>query len=194
MGLIIPPRAAALLGDNAEKYRARVLRDFETIKPWLPKSVSRIVDIGCGLAGVDVHLARETKARSVVLIDGDGTGSRKMGFVDNTRAWSDVEIGAELVEANLPGISIYGFAEGNIKKSTWLWCDLLISLKSWCHHYPAETYLGLVQRSLEFHGRMILDIRTGTNGLAVLEAGGFRSIGIAYSTAKADRHVFERIA
>lgn len=191
MGLIVPPRAAALLGENAEKWQARVLRDFETIKPWLPQSVTTIVDIGCGLAGVDVLLARETRAKEIVLVDGDGTGYRKMGFVPGTSAWFDVGIGAELVKKNLRGKKVEArAADPNLT----IPCDLLISLKSWGHHYTVDEYLGLAQRSLRPGGRLILDIRNGTKGGVTLATRGFNCIGVAYWTVKADRMVFERVS
>lgn len=190
MGLIIPPYIAETMKLSAEDYEARITRDFETIEPWLPAKVSSVLDIGCGLAGVNVLIANwcSGACKKINLLDGDGTAHRKVGFVANTKAWSDVNRGAEVVRANLPGtvkVAAFTTAEKKIP------CDLLISLKSWAHHYSAQTYMALAVASLRKKGRMILDIRTGTDGLKAFEAAGFKSIAVCHETAKAKRHVFE---
>lgn len=198
MGLTLPHdftewHNLEMYGDRPELYLDRITRDFDTIKPWLPARGESILDIGCGLAGVNVLLARATGAKVINLIDGNGFGPRKMGFVENTTAWFDVNVGAEFIRRNTSGLTVLPFWPDEAANDV-IACDLLISLKSWGHHYPVEIYLGLAQRSVRAGGRMVLDIRTGTDGVAVLEASGFKSLGIAYSTVKADRHVFERVS
>lgn len=189
MGLNVelPPRAAGILGDRAAAYQKRIARDFDTLRSWLPKHCDAILDIGCGLAGVNVRVAEATGAQTIHLLDGDGTGPRKMGFMPETQAWFDVEAGAELVRANLPGRNIVAH---RADPGHGIKADLILSLKSWGHHYPVETYLGLARRSLAPGARIIMDIRTGTDGEQAMVQSGFEMLGIAYETVKARRVVF----
>lgn len=183
--LVIPDRIAASMKTAPEEYRERAWRDYETMAKWLPPGVRSILDIGCGLAGVDVFLAVATGATDINLMDGDGTAPRKMGFVDGTKAWSNVRDGAELFRANLPGVRVSCRKLDAVNVP----CDLLISLKSWAHHYPASTYMGLAVKSLRKGGRIIVDIRTGTDGLKDFEAAGFAPLGVCHETVKAKRYV-----
>src|SRR6185369_15191748 len=83
------------------KYAGRINREFREIKPWLPRQVQSIVDIGCGFAGIDVLLARHfgplCDAR---LIDGNGKAPRRGGFEPAGLPWYDVECGARFVRDN----------------------------------------------------------------------------------------------
>ena len=155
MGMTFPPNFAEwhnleMYGDHPQEYLDRITRDFEAIEPWLPAKVSSVLDIGCGLAGVNVLIAKATGCKKINLIDGDGTGPRKMGFVENTPPWFDVNIGAEFVRKNTSGVAVKAFHQS--EKS--IPCDLLISLKSWAHHYSAETYMALAVASLRKKGEL----------------------------------------
>jgi len=173
-----------------------VHREFEELVTWLPASDGGgVLDIGCGLAAIDVMLARALLLRSIHLLDGeaDRPQERVKFRPGGTQAWNDVRIGGLLVSENLPP------AEEPATVNTYtdpakifINVGLVISLKSWCHHYPASTYLPLVRRSLARGGVLIVDIRKGTSGREELEAAGFEWRGRAGGTEKCDRYIFYR--
>lgn len=152
-----------------------------------------VLDIGCGSAGIDVLLARKFGALRVHLLDGDGSAPQVNGWNRATDAWNDVEKGAELVRANSgPGVEVITHVAGQqLQIDDQL--DLVISLRSWGHHYPIGIYLELVQRILKPDGTLILDIRRKTDGVEQLHAAGFRRVDrIEDRSEKCDRLVFSR--
>lgn len=177
--------------ERVDRYVQRIHREYEKLKPVLPDKIGTVLDIGCGLAGIDVLIARSHGTKRVQLVDGDGTGPRQMGFRADTTAWADVLIGATLLDANVPRLEIF-----TARPSGGLWdpqyCDIAISFKSWCHHYPAETYAEHVRRVLKPSGTLIVDIRRGTNGVAVLRDYGFWLVEKVDETPKCERMVFSR--
>jgi SAM-dependent methyltransferase len=150
-----------------------------------------VLDIGCGLAGIDALLVRKFGARRVHLLDGDGSASQVNGWNRATDAWNDVEKGVELVRVNGgPDIEVITHIAGRqLQIDDQL--DLVISLRSWGHHYPIPVYLPLVRQVLRSDGMLILDIRRKTDGVQQLEAAGFTQVGkIEDHSFKCDRLMF----
>lgn len=177
------------------KFEAKALRDFATIEPWLPGQTSgwAVLDIGAGLGGVDIVIARSRAVSWVHIIDGDGTAAPQSSFRVESRAWADREIARSLIEANAPKDTLIVAHPPDPAET--IPADLIISLKSWGHHYPVDVYLGLARRSLRVGGRIIIDIRKRRGGgLAAMQAGGFRCVGKAHETPKCERLVFEAAA
>lgn len=169
-------------------YADRVSRDHNEIATWIGAN-DRVMDIGCGFAGVDALLAQSGQ-RTFRLVDGDGSGERRGGFSQQTAPWYDVRIGTRLVCENAARASVE-FVVVPPAPEPWP-CDVVISLKSWGHHYAVECYLDLVKRSLKPEGLVIMDIRNGTDGRATMEAAGFSFKGRIGGTAKCDRILFMR--
>jgi SAM-dependent methyltransferase len=175
------------------KFEAKAARDFATIEPWLPRQAAgwAVLDIGAGLGGVDIVIARSRAVSLVHIMDGDGTAEKQSSFRAESRAWADRQIARSLIEANAPKDTLVVAHAPDPAGS--IPADLIISLKSWGHHYPAGVYLGLARRSLRVGGRIIMDIRKRRGGgLAAMQAGGFRCVGKAYETPKCERLVFDR--
>lgn len=126
-------------------------------------SPARVLDIGCGLAAVDVFLWRTMAVESIALLDGSAVG-RKDVYTDGSRAWNDVSIGCEVVNQNttIRARGLYP-TEQTLPHS-----DLIISLRSWCHHYPAAVYLDRVTRALAPGGILICDCRIGMGNYETL--------------------------
>lgn len=169
-------------------YAARVQRDFAGIKPWLPLNGVSVTDIGCGFAGIDVLLVREARFEAVHLIDGNGSGRREGGFHDKLTPWHDVAIAEQIVSEN---VTCDLGREAVPPPPRPRPADLIISLKSWGHHYAVSAYLDYARRSLNRGGRIILDVRKNTDGCREIDAVGFRLLGRAGGTLKTDRLVFQ---
>lgn len=177
------------------KYAARVARDFDELHQFLKtwhfaewrKLALRVTDIGCGFAGIDVLLTRWLHVGEVMLIDGDGSSPRAGGFHSLTIPWNDVRIAEQFVRENV----IVDIHSATVPPAPPAWeTDLIISLKSWGHHYEVDCYLAYARRCLRPGGLIILDIRKNTDGRHKLENYGFECLGRAGGTLKTDRLVF----
>jgi SAM-dependent methyltransferase len=153
-----------------------------------------VLDIGCGLASIDVLLVREFGAHTVYLIDGDGSAPQVHGWNNATKPWNDVEQGAWVIKNNAAAeVDVITYVVGKKRTHACDQVDLAISLRSWGHHYPVPVYLPLVRRALRPGGILILDIRRKTAGVQELEAAGFSMIGrIDDHSEKCDRLIFAR--
>lgn len=129
-------------------YAQSLADDFAMIEPHLPDAVDSILDIGCGLAGIDVYLKRKYPAAHLMLLDSDGAISN-VGLTDAGGAGGSRECAESLLAAN------------GIKPDQWLdigtdeplTAGLVISLLSWGFHYPLTAY--------RVSGLCIADIRRG---------------------------------
>lgn len=178
---------------SLEKYTERVASDCKPILPLAPP-LARIWDIGCGIGAHAVYLAGVCGGAQPLLwlTEGDGQTPRKVGFVPGTEAWFDVKQSLAFARANLPtGASVKGVTAD--PHDDFL-CDLVVSLKSWGHHYPVSTYLPAVKRRLDVGGRLVIDIRAGTGGDKKLEAAGFAPVAILVDKPKRKRIVYEHRA
>lgn len=155
---------------------------FEAMRPWLPTKCAALLDIGSGRAEIDALLARHWTPRPEIhLLDGDGSGKQISGFVQSCGPWKDVNAGAVLLREQGIACEVHSaFPNGEF--------DLIISSLSWCHHYPADVYLDRVRAALR--GRLIADVRRGTDGAAKL-AAHFRFLAVIAETRKTQRMVFE---
>ncbi len=151
-----------------KEFEADMNREFLNIKSVLPKSAKAILDIGCGVAGIDIFLSRhygnvidiflldKTIVEKSIHYNFEKTGS----FYNSLGA-----AGEFLVENNVPRSRIH-YAEvtpnNNIPFNASY--DIILSLISWGFHYPISTYLDQAYDRLNEGGVLILDIRKSTNG------------------------------
>ena len=175
---------------HAERYR----RTFETMLPWLPEqdAVTHFLDIGCGYGGVAMWMARHYPDAVAHLIDGDG-GDKWVGYRADGQAWSDVRLAARLFAKHSPGRVFKTYTPYPAMTMT-IPCELIWSNVSWGHHYPIETYLDLVLRSLKAGGTLIVDLRigdVGEHGEEVLSRH-FQRKGTAHAGKKYTRTVWRR--
>ena len=121
---------------TAEEYIESLKSDFEQIEPYLPESVDSILDIGCGMAGIDILLKQKYPEAKLYLLDGDGPKEDwRGGFESEMKPFSSREVATEFLKSN--GVTVdrwYDIGTQDIE------ADLVISLLSWGWHYPLETY------------------------------------------------------
>jgi SAM-dependent methyltransferase len=190
--MVFPPDAMPIIAGDVRGFRERLSRQFYAFETeFRGISFTSVLDIGCGLAAFDAYLASCCGVRDVHLIDGDGRGRKVHGYVDSAQdPWGDVELGVRVVRANAPSetrVSSYSPPASARVPGV----DLVISLRSWGHHYPVSTYVDLVRRCLLPGGSLVLDLRRGVAGRAALEAAGFRHLRtLADRSSKCAREVF----
>ncbi|MHB1086133.1 MAG: hypothetical protein ACYCZ0_00100 [Minisyncoccota bacterium] len=167
----------------AETIAAEQMAD---IQPWL-QGVKTSLDIGCGLAGLSIMLGNRSGVETVHLVDGGGGVSSKVGF-GSRLPWSDVAIAAALARANLTGTKVVAYRADDLPGA--IPADLIVSMKSWGHHYPVGVYADFARRSLNPGGIAVLDIRRGSGGFEEMEAAGFVPVGKISETPKSERFAF----
>jgi len=165
--------------DNvAEGYAKELERTYEGIKEFLPAiATPRVLDIGCGMCGIDVLLNRHYNgAANFHLLDKQGKAEKiNAGFhesADTFAHYHDFEAALELLRAN--GMEDSG--DGKYIKTLDITTDkfptrkfaIVISLLSWGFHYPISTY----EPKLINGGVIIADVRKNTNGIAALQQYG----------------------
>jgi len=153
-----------------EKFALKLLEEYQTMKPYLPTQASRIVDIGSGIAGIDVflyHHYRHSRPKpDLFLLDKTETTKKiYYGFNQQASYYNSLEVAKLMLisnkinEENIHLISVNSYYEIECSSA-----DLIISLISWGYHYPVSTYLEQVYQWLKPGGRLILDVRKGSDG------------------------------
>src|SRR3989344_4527074 len=143
-------------------------REYESIKNSLQENPSSVLDIGCGVAGIDVMLTRHYdkvgKKIDLYLLDKTELNKKVFYGLEKTTAYyNSLDVARDFLIAN--GASKENIhtqeAAGNpiIQGKQF---DLVISLISWGFHYPVETYLEEVFDLLKPGGKLILDVRKGS--------------------------------
>lgn len=173
------------------QYMSSIVEDYQDIRSCLPQKVNSILDIGCGVAGIDVLLHRHYREASHIryyLVDRTEVSDRVFyGFEPEGAFCNSLKVAETVLVSNgirsdgifpLPVSSDYRFNAGEI--------DLVISLLSWGYHYPIPLYLENVPRSLKAGGVLIVDVRRDTGGVEKL-AEKFSKLRIIYENEKKQR-------
>ena len=162
--------------DLIEAFYLRNLQtDWSTILPALPKSARAILDIGCGLAGIDVlifhhYWLRMGSAPRVYLLDKtEITHRMTYGFSARQRFYASLNESRKLlIENGIPADRIH-FVEP--ERLDWIGdIDLVLSLSSWGFHYPLATYLDYVRALLLGGGVGVTDVRGEKESVETLKA------------------------
>lgn len=181
------------LCDSQVRRARKQVEDLAIHLAW--RRVDRLLDVGCGLAVVDVLLARQYGVRELFLVDGAEPGERHCEHRDDSQPWNDVAVAVEFVRVNAPP---------SLRHLSGVWpeepVDAVLSLKSWGFHYPVRTYAGAVTRLTRPGGLLVVDLhRPGAR--AEIEGAGFRFLGqmgewdgLTRAQLPFVRHVFERRA
>lgn len=147
-----------------------MMSEYKQIREFLPDDCQSILDIGCGVGGIDVLLFRHYENKSQLklhLLDKTQTSDRVYyGFQNKGAYYNSLELTREFLAKNgfpVESVNLYeATADARIPLDGKV--DLVISLLSWGHHYPVSTYLEQVYEHLRPGGYLILDIRNNTEG------------------------------
>ena len=122
-----------------------VQADFEQIEPYLPERCDSIIDVGCGLAAIDVLLKRRYPEATLTLVDSDGD-EPFYAYQSRGKPYGSRAAAEEMLSAH--GIDDYRWLPAGTRD---LRADLVISLLFWGFHYPLSVY--------DVQGYCIADLR-----------------------------------
>lgn len=149
------------------KYNKDMMADYQSMADYLPKEMSNILDIGCGIAGIDIHIYKENNQPNIHLLDRTAMDSSVYyGFEKEGSYYNSLILAKNFLVAN--GVDDDHIFVHDLEKNTPNFSnnffDLIISTISWGFHYPVSTYLSMVADSLKNSGVLILDVRKNTGG------------------------------
>jgi SAM-dependent methyltransferase len=160
-------------------YQAHMQRELGELKAFLPKSAKRIMDIGCGVGGMDLmlykHFEEQGQQPHLLLVDKTGI-SRDIfyGFHDEAAVYNSLEVTEEFLQSNgvpedrIRMIDSDALATG-VSQQTIPAVDLVVSTWAWGFHFPVTAYAGTVHKLMRPGARLILDVRDATDGMETLE-------------------------
>ena len=167
--MLTKPRVKRLFHEDMEGECA-------ILKPYLPEHARTILDIGCGVAGIDVLLDQHyrAKGRVVDICLLDKTEMPKIvyyGLEQNGCYYNSLAVAKAMLVDNGAGPDHIFLQEDrddraiDFKRKF----DLVLSLISWGFHYPVTTYLDQVYNLLKPDGILILDVRKDSGGVEQIE-------------------------
>lgn len=167
--------------------------EYVNISNYLPLKVKNILDIGCGIGGIDVFLSKHYLQQNPNFYLLDKTEMPRKVYYSLTKKgcyYNSLSVTKNFLVNN--GISedriFLQEATDDNKIGFNVKFDLVISLISWGFHYPVETYLDQVYDKLEQGGVLIIDVRKGDQGLEKLKTK-FSNVTVIYAGGKHDRVV-----
>jgi SAM-dependent methyltransferase len=175
-------------------YLSDMKEEFGSIKAFLPQKCRSLLDIGCGIGGIDLFLYRHYKysdPMQVYLLDKTRIEPQVYYLFEPKGAfYNSLEIAKEMLVGNGVDSQHIHLIEANDNNTIDVVqsFELVISLISWGFHYPVSTYLHHVYQALADEGVLILDVRKGTSGEAELR-DKFSNIKVAVEREKYKRLV-----
>lgn len=157
---------------------------FNNIEPCLPTACHSILDVGGGMAGINILLARHYGSPLVAVLDGESDPPQM-----HRHAWTfnDLGVTGRFLAAN--GVDNFLPIPAN-KLPDPRPFNLITSYGSWCFHYAPGVYLDWVKACCLPTTTLILDVRTiHPDWLETLE-NTFHRVGFIDHGNKHDRYVF----
>lgn len=166
-------------------YMADMEAEYLDIKNYLPLKATNILDIGCGIGGIDVFLSKHYNSPETTFycLDKTQTDDIYYGFKEKAAFYNSLDVAREFLSSN--GIKkIYTLSANDANTiETNEKFDLILSLISWGFHYPVETYLSQAYAHLQKGGHLIIDIRKNTMGFDKITSV-FRDANVLSETDK----------
>ena len=159
----------------SEMYFSDLETIYNNIKEILPKNAINVLDIGSGMAGIDLFIANHYNyTANIYLLDKEGESDKIVAGYhhnqDNFSHYNCFEFANNfLVRNGVPISKIHNIDISTRPFPSKIKFNLIISLLSWGFHYPIDTYIDAVYEGLSEDGILIMDIRKDTRGEYILE-------------------------
>ncbi len=181
----------------SEAFNRDMGAEYEDVKSSLPENCRSVLDIGCGVAGIDIFLFEHFGSSEEIdfyLLDKSSIEEKVFyKFEEKGAFYNSLAVAKDLLEKNgirpdkIHTMEVTPDNRININNKV----DLVISLISWGFHYPVATYIERVHKILNDKGRLIMDIRKGQGGEEVI-AKYFPDFKVISESRKSVRIVAER--
>ncbi|WP_108682474.1 hypothetical protein [Methyloceanibacter sp. wino2] len=185
-----------LRSDRILSSYSKVMKtEFERIRPYLPEPLNVVLGIGPGIGGLEIYLSkyqrdRGLEAPKVLLLDKTGIDPIQYGFHEVAAVYNSLDLTRQSLCLNghpPDRIDVFDAAEAEKLRDRYEGqVDLVTSLIAWGFHFPLETYLALVVDLLRPGGRVIVDVRRGTDGKQTL-IDTFSDVQVIYEDDKFER-------
>jgi SAM-dependent methyltransferase len=142
------------------------------ISNYLPADASSVLDIGCGLGLIDLAIYKHYKDNcKLYLLDKTNSideNTSVRGFNQKYIFYNSLDSTKTTLADNgvlLQDINTFEVSDEAVEELSNRQFDIILSLLSCGWHYPIETYVNLIKKSLKPEGLLILDIRHDTGQL-----------------------------
>lgn len=155
-----------------QRYIDDLYTEFNTFRKELPAHANSFLDIGSGVAGIDVLICKfYNHSIDVHLLDkNEIENTIYYSFNERTAFYNSFDIAKEILTSNgVAEKNVYLHDASNPKRAFEYKYDLITSFMSWGFHYPVEMYIDDVKNSLNEGGVLLLDVRKNSSGLQILK-------------------------
>lgn len=182
-------------------YTEITAREFDTIRPHIGENVSTLIGIGAGMAGLEIRLssylrAKQERAPRIILIDKTGIDPIKYGFHEVASVYNSLDLARQSLELNGHPADAIEIVDADDAPSRAIdlagHADLITSLIAWGFHFPVDAYLDFSREVLSPSGRLIIDVRKGTDGLDKLRSA-FHNVTVIHQDSKFDRTLASQV-
>jgi hypothetical protein len=180
----------------SREYFDLMSQEFMTLKPFLPATAARVLDIGGGLGGADIFISRHYAHQAELhMLDRVGMDPEmRFGFRASTEKYNDPNLTLTYLKNGGVPDERFMFWDADSQLPQLIEADItfdvIISLKSWAFHYPYSVYADLVSNKLSRNGVMIIDVRNGSDQEDEIKQK-FDIVGTAASDAASSRLVMK---
>jgi hypothetical protein len=173
-------------------YEADLQKTYTDIRKHLPAICWGVLDIGSGLGGIDILLTRHYSDSPpyIHLLDGENDEPR-MRLHRHT--FNSMRVARDFLVTNGVRPDRFGYfttGTDNLPRPY----DLVLSLGSWCFHYPPDDYLPLLLcgGGLHMDSVIIVDVRTRKPDYAQQLERRLERVAVISETPKYTRSVYRR--
>lgn len=173
-------------------YENDLRQTYEGLRPHLPERCWGVLDIGSGLGGIDILISRHYQPDPpyIHLLDGEDDEPR---MKLHRQTFNSMRVARTFLMAN----GVQPDRISYFRTSTQLLprpYDLVLSLGSWCFHYPPATYLGLLLSGggLHMDSVLIMDVRNGRQDYTAQLSQSLDRVAVIKEAAKYTRAVYRR--
>jgi hypothetical protein len=167
-----------------ERYIMEMMNDLDIMIKYLPKKCGSWIDIGCGVAGIDLLLYKHYEANvKIYLLDKTQLDATvKYAYRDCSAYYNSLKLAKKFLLSNgIPDSDLHQIDIANFTYFTET-VDMVFSLLSWGFHYPISTYSDWVFERLNNGGKLIIDVRNGIDFRSELRK--FKNFQIIYEHQK----------
>lgn len=173
-------------------YIDSLFRDYHTLKPFLPEYCGSVLDVGSGLGGINIMISRHYEPMSLQVDLLDGADDKPVVTLHRI-TFNSMAVAKDFLSKN-GVLNVNTFTPDQVRSNEARpqhRYDLVISLGSWCFHYPPDTYLRFVKQYSHANTMIILDVRNEEATYWRQLMSVFREVGTAWGRNKFRRVVFQ---